>query len=229
MHRIALINIKGGSGKTTIATCLAAYYADKGIKTSLTDYDLQSSSIGWLKRRDINKPTIYGIDATNRNKAMTLSWQLQPPADTEISILDTPAGITISELVRVIDRSDSLLIPVLPSQIDIQAAARFIEVLLLQGKIRGKNKNIGIIANRIHTNTLSYQALEKFLARLDIPLIAKFRSIQSYIHASDRGLGLHELATHQASKELKQWDNLIHWLDEHHSEKYPKTPLSLLG
>ena len=214
MHRISFINMKGGSGKTTIATCLAAYYANKGIKTCLTDYDPQGSSINWLKRRSVYKPTIHGIEAYSRNKNTTLSWRLQAPTNTEISIVDTPAAIEITNLQRIIDRSDTLLIPVMPSQIDIQAAAHFIEVLLIQGKAREKKKNIGIIANRIHIRTHSYHSLEKFLSRLDIPLISRFRGIQSYIHANDKGLGIHDLRDKQSIKELKEWKKLIKWLEE---------------
>lgn len=214
MHRISFINTKGGSGKTTVATCLAAYYADKNIKTCLTDYDPQGSSINWLKRRSINRPTIYGIDAYSKNVNTTLSWRLQAPIDTQISIIDTPAAIEITELRRIIDRSDTLLLPVMPSQIDIEAAAHFIETLLLQGRIREKGKNIGIIANRIHAHTIAYQALEKFLLRLEIPLIARFRGVQSYVHANDKGIGIHELLDKQALKEMHQWNKLTEWIEE---------------
>ncbi len=214
MHRIALINMKGGCGKTTIATSLAAYYASIGLKSSLTDYDSQGSSLDWLKHRDIDKPTIYGIDAYNRNKATTLSWQLRPPADTQVSIIDTPAGLNLEVLRKIIEQSDTLLIPVMPSAIDIQAAVRFIEILLIQGKARAKGKNIGIIANRIHSRTLAYQTLKKFIARLDIPLIARFRGVQCYIHAIDKGIGIHESTEKQAFRELYQWDKLIRWLDQ---------------
>lgn len=222
MHRISLINMKGGCGKTTVATSLAAYYAGKGIKTCLTDYDPQGSSINWLKRRSINKPVIYGIDAHNRNKSTTLSWQLQPPINTKVSINDTPAGIDINSLRRIIERSDTLLIPVMPSQIDIQAAAKFIEILLVRGRVREKGKNLGIIANRIHAKTISYKSLEKFLSRLDIPLVAEFRSIQGYVHANDRGLGILESQSKQALKEQEQWNNLTQWLDHVSNESLNK-------
>jgi len=224
MHRISLINMKGGCGKTTVATSLAAYYASSGIKTCLTDYDPQGSSIGWLKRRSIDRPIIYGIDTHNRNKSTTLSWQLQPPADTEISIIDTPAGIDINSLRRIIERSDTLLIPVMPSQIDIQAAAHFIETLLIRGKVREKGINLGIIANRIHAKTISYKSLERFLSRLDIPLVAKFRSIQAYVQTNDKGLGILESLNKQTLKEQEQWNNLAQWLDNVSDESLNKVP-----
>ncbi len=214
MNRIALINMKGGCGKTTIATCLAAYYANKGIKTSLTDYDPQGSSINWLKHRGINRPTIHGIDVASKKRVTSLAWQLRPPVDTKISIIDTPAGIELEQLRKIIAQSDTILIPVMQSQIDIQAATRFIEILLIQGRVRVTGKNIGIIANRVYSHTSSYQSLKKFLIQLDIPLVASLRSAQCYVNAIDNGIGIHELDERQAFKEQYQWDKLTAWLEE---------------
>jgi len=102
----------------------------------------------------------------------------------------------------------------MPSQIDIQAAARFIEILLIQGKVRVKGKNIGIIANCIHPDTLAFQTFEKFLVRLDIPLVARLRGVQCYVDAIDKGIGIHEFYEEQGFAELYQWDKLAKWLEE---------------
>ncbi len=214
MNRIALVNMKGGCGKTTIATCLAAYYANKGIKTSLTDYDPQGSSINWLKHRGINRPAIHGIDIASQKRLANLAWQLRPPLDTKISIIDTPAGIESEQLRKIIAPSDTILIPVMQSQIDIRTATRFIEILLVQGRVRVTGKNIGIIANRVYSHTSAYKSLKKFLMRLDIPLVARLRSAQCYINAIDNGIGIHELNEEQAFKEQYQWDKLTTWLEE---------------
>ena len=213
MKRITLLNIKGGCGKTTIATNLAAYYANKDIKTSLTDYDPQGSSIAWLNRRSKSLPEIHCLRANDRSAKTTRAWQLHPPRNTEISIIDTPAGVDKLELNMYADKSDTILVPVMPSPVDMFAAAHFIESLLIKSKAKVKGKNIGIIANRIQANTLSYRALEKFLSRMEIPLIAHFRDTQTYIHASTDGLGIHELKRKEAAKDIEQWKNLIDWLD----------------
>ena len=215
MRRITLLNMKGGCGKTTMATNLAAYYANKGYKTALTDYDPQGSSINWLSRRSEFRPQIYSLNASKRGDSSTRTWQLHPPPDTEISILDTPAGIDHLELNLIIDRTDIILIPVMPSHIDIHAAAHFIETLLIKGRARAKGKKIGLIANRVQVNTLSYQSLEKFLGRLDIPLVAKFRRVENYIHANVKGVGIHEFHRNSQFKDLEQWDRLINWIDSH--------------
>ena len=215
MKRITLLNMKGGCGKTTMATNLAAFYADKGFITSLTDYDPQGSSINWLSRRSATLPKIYSLNGSClAGSKITRSWQLQPPPDTQISIIDTPAGVENLDLNLLVNRSDIILIPVMPSQIDIHAAAHFIEALLIKGRAKQKGKKIGIIANRIQVNTASYSALERFLSHLDIPLVARFRGVQNYVFASEAGMGIHELPKNRTRKDLEQWSLLTTWIEQ---------------
>jgi len=141
-------------------------------------------------------------------------WQCQPPLGTEISIIDTPAGISLDQLRKVLLHCDTILIPVMPSKIDMQVAARFIEILLIQGKAKAKGINIGIIANRSSPDSFEYQSLKKFLSRLNIPLVAILRSLQCYVDITDKGMGIHEIFKQQAINECSQWNRLIDWLEQ---------------
>jgi len=71
MQRILVLNPKGGSGKTTIATNLASYFASQGDRPLLSDNDPQGSSTRWLKKRKPEQPFIYGIATFERNTRMT--------------------------------------------------------------------------------------------------------------------------------------------------------------
>lgn len=51
MRTIMLMNAKGGCGKTTLATNLATWYADEGMKVALADFDPQMSTLDWLEAR----------------------------------------------------------------------------------------------------------------------------------------------------------------------------------
>ena len=68
--------------------------------------------------------------------------------------------------------ADKIIVPVLPSDIDIHACSRCIRDLLLVAKIRREDDRIGVIANRIRRNTLIYQSLIRFLHTLRIPIVA---------------------------------------------------------
>lgn len=216
MQKILVLNSKGGCGKTTIATNLASYFAAQDLPTALLDFDPQGSSIRWLNLRPQSKPTIYGVHvASNKNNTgVTRSFQMRVPPETERMIIDAPAGVTGNELRDLIGYVDTILLPVLPSSIDIHAVTRFIEELLLFGKVRQKGINVGVIANRARKNTLTYKSLERFLKTLKLPFITTLRDTQNYVHAAERGIGIHEMWDKRTESDKAQWRPLTRWLED---------------
>ncbi|RDH82772.1 MAG: partition-related protein [endosymbiont of Galathealinum brachiosum] len=214
MKRIVVINTKGGCGKTTVSTNLASYYASKGFNTALFDYDPQGSSMRWLKLREGDMSDIYGVVAhKNSAKAVTMSWQLRLPAETERVIIDTPPGLKGPELKEQLKGADKILIPVLPSPLDIFATADFIRDLLLDVKVRLNQTSIGIVANRVRKNTVAFQSLERFLSSLNIPVVARLRDTQNYLRATEEGMGIHELKGKNVYLDRTHWKGIVEWLD----------------
>ncbi|MEX2525686.1 MAG: ParA family protein [Gammaproteobacteria bacterium] len=214
MQRILILNAKGGCGKTTIATNLAGHFADQGLVTALMDYDPQGSSMAWLKLRDADHPDIQGIAAFQRRRGVTRAFQLRPPEKADRVIIDAPSGVTGIQLVDYVQSADTILLPVLPSPIDIHAAAHFIQDLLLIGKIRKRGIRLGIVANRVRERTLVFQDLERFLTTLGIPLVASLRDSQNHMRAAEQGLSIHELKGSRVAPDRERWDALIRWLNE---------------
>ena len=213
MLKISVMNSKGGCGKTTIATNLASYCASHGYQTSLFDYDKQASSTRWLKGRSSSLPPIHGVAAFATPPAgMTRTWQMRVPHDTHYVITDTPAGYGLMDLEDRVAEADVILIPVLPSSIDIHSTADFIRDLLLIGKARAHNTRLAIVTNRTRIRTRSVDKLERFLNKLDIPVIARIRDTQHYISAAEQGLGIHELKAKDAQKDRITWAELLFWL-----------------
>ncbi len=212
--RILVTNTKGGCGKTTIATNIASHFAAEGKNVRLFDHDTQGSSLHWANRRSDQHPQIHAVDASRRpDNHMTRSWQLRVPVDTDVVVIDTPAGIDVVELASLFEENDFLIIPVLPSPIDIQASAYFIRDLLLLGKVRKKQIHICVIANRVRKNTLMYHALERFLFSLSIPFVTSLRDTQLYSKAIERGIGIQEVKHPKIRSDQEQWAPLIRWLD----------------
>ena len=209
------MNTKGGCGKTTVATNLASYCISRGYATDLFDFDTQGSSTQWLKTRDPELPSIRGVAAHKPPQAgVTRSWQLRIPQQTRYVIQDTPAGHVGFDLVDRVSESDVILVPVLPSAIDIHSTANFIRDLLLVGKARASNKRIAIIANRTRVRTRSLELLERFLRNLDIPVIAHIRDTQNYVRAAEKGLGVCELAERAAQRDSEPWAKILDWIQQ---------------
>jgi chromosome partitioning protein len=213
MQRILILNPKGGSGKTTLATNLAASFAVSGSWPALMDLDAQGSSMRWLSKRPNEQAPIYGIAGFSRSTAVTRSWQLRVPRDCDPLIIDTPAALETHDLPEITRGADIILVPVMPSDIDIHTAAKCIADLLLVAKIKRSDDRIGIIASRVRSNTLVSQSLMRFLMSIDIPLIATLRDSQNYLRAAESGVGIFEMPTWQVSKDLDEWHSLLGWLD----------------
>ena len=204
MRTIMLLNAKGGCGKSTLASNLACHYAAEGKSVALVDFDPQKSGLEWLAVRSEDDWEILGIDGTQAD--------MKIPRNVEVVIYDVPAGISGKELTAMVKRAETIIIPVLPSPIDIRAASHFIRDLLLVGKVSRKQTKIAVVANRVRENTLVYHKLEKFLSSLKIPFIATLRDTQNYIRAEERGLGIFELAPSSVEKDVEQWEPLLKWL-----------------
>jgi chromosome partitioning protein len=227
LQRILVTNAKGGCGKTTITTNIASHYARQGKTVRLFDHDTQGSSLAWIKRRPAEVASITGVDASkNADHRLTRSWQLRVPPETDIALIDSPAGTDITELVLLFQQNDSVLIPVLPSPIDIHATAYFIKALLTTGRARKKMIRLAVVANRVRKNTLMYHSLERFLFSLNIPFIASLRDTQLYAKAIEMGIGVQEISTSRNKIDKEQWAPIIRWLDTPMvSESAPITPL----
>ena len=227
LQRILVTNAKGGCGKTTIATNIASHYARQGKVVRLFDHDSQGSSLAWLARRSEDDAPITGVDASkNSDHRLTRSWQLRVPPETEVAIIDSPAGTDITELAMLLRQHDSILIPVLPSPIDIHATAHFIKALLTTGRARHKMVRLAVVANRVRKHTLMYHSLERFLFSLNIPFISSLRDTQLYAKAVELGIGVQEVPTARNRIDKDQWAPIFRWLETPMiSESAPITPL----
>ena len=212
MQRIVVLNPKGGSGKTTIATNLASYLAFHGHTPVLMDFDPQGSSLRWVKKRKPSQPPIHVIAAFEKDTRTTRAFQLRVPDEATHVIVDTPAAVEGQQLPLMTRDADKIIVPVLPSDIDIHTCSRCIRDLLLVAKIRREENRIGVIANRVRRNTLIYQALIRFLHTLGIPIVATIRDSQNYVRAAELGVGVHEMKNYVAQDDVEQWLPLIDWL-----------------
>jgi len=225
MKRIVVMNPKGGSGKTTIAINLASYFASRQHTPVLMDFDPQGSSLRWVKKRQPTQPPIHVIAAFEKDSRTTRAFQLRVPDNSTHVIVDTPAAVESRAMPEITKDADKILVPVLPSDIDIHACSRCIRDLLLVAKIRREDNRIGVIANRIRRNTLTYQTLIRFLQTLGIPIVATIRDSQNYVRAAELGIGVHEMKSYLAAEDVEQWEPLVEWLEQPSGARAPtQTP-----
>ncbi len=213
LNKIVILNPKGGCGKSTLVTNLAAVYAQRGTTPAIMDYDPQASTMGWLNRRPSDRPEIHGIAAYKNSMQATRSWQLRVPNNTVNLLIDSPASVTHDDLRELTRDSTSILVPVLPSALDIRAASRCIADLLLVAKVDRRERKLAVVANRTRKNTRSFAKLMQFLDSLGIPIIAVLRDSQNFVRAAEEGVGVCEMQPSRVKPDVEQLDKIITWLD----------------
>jgi len=217
MRSIMVLNTKGGCGKTTLATNLASYHVRQGYSVLLADFDPQGSSSEWLSVRQEERPNIHGVKA----------WKepVRAPERPDFLIIDAPAGVHGRELGHLVRHAQEIVIPVLPSPIDIRAAAHFVGELLLTCKALNNNVSVAVVANRVRQQTIIYKELERFLSSLEIPFIATLRETQNYIRAAKQGLGIFELPFAQVADDLVEWQPILSWLRQQPAHAVPASEI----
>src|SRR5581483_2131488 len=171
-------------------------------------------SLRWVKKRQPEQPLVHVVAAFEKDNRTTRAFQLRVPEDATHVIVDTPAAVDSKQFPEVTRDAHKILVPVLPSDIDIHTCSRTIRDLLLVAKIRREDDRIGVVANRIRRNTLTYQSLIRFLQTLGIPIITTIRDSQNYVRAAELGIGVHEMKSYIAREDVEQWAPLIEWLEK---------------
>ena len=207
-----VINSKGGSGKTTLATNLASYFAANRIPTAVMDYDPQGSSLNWLRLRAELAPKIHGANAAPQKTGLR-SIGMHVPEGTRQLVVDGPAGASGLLLQEMIARAHCIIVPVQPSSIDIHATANFVRDLLVIGRLRTRNIRLGVVANRVRRASPVYQPLERFLASLGLPFLARLSDSEVFIQAAESGVGIFEMDPLASAAEREQFMPIVEWAD----------------
>jgi len=213
MNTTLVINPKGGAGKTTVTTNLASYFAANAVAVAVMDYDPQGSSLNWLRLRPPSRNRIYAANAAPQRGPRLRGMEMHVPADTRELIIDAPAGASGLLLQELLSRADSILVPVVPSAIDIHTTANFIRDLLLTGRIRARNIRLAVVANRVRQSMPDYQPLERFLKSLSLPLLARLDDSDVYLKAAETGVGIFEMDAAASEAEREDFRPVAEWVE----------------
>ena len=208
MKTVLVASSKGGVGKTTIATHLAAHAALAGQATVLVDADPQQSSTRWAERRAALDSAVLPVDGSRRRRKVLAAI----PDGTTRLVIDAAAGAMADDLEPYLDSADAVLVPVLPSALDIDATVGFLNSLARHERVRSGKLPVGLVANRLrpHTNA-SQQALE-LLAQWPCPVVAQLRDSQAYVVLVGLGRSLFDYHSAQVRDHQGDWAPLFGWL-----------------
>lgn len=211
MRHVMVMNSKGGCGKSTLATNVACYFAGAGYKVAVADYDPQRTALDWLSLRPDDLPPIVGIAAYDEGMRGV-------PRDTEVVVIDAPARTHGAEMNELVRRAETIIVPVLPSPIDMKASEHFLTELLELGKVQRAQARVAMVANRVRENTLLFDELDGYLDKLKVPYLGALRQSTNYLRAFQRGMGIFELPEYLARPDWEQWRPITKWLGSKRSQ-----------
>lgn len=206
MYSVLVANPKGGAGKSTLATNVAAHYATQGARVMLGDIDRQQSARHWLALRSPLLAPISGWDIEPDLPA-------RPPRGTTHVVIDTPAGLRGKRLESMIRMVDRILVPLQPSIFDILATGDFLAELAAHKRVASSRVRIGVVGMRVDPRTRAAHELERFCAGLDLPVLAYLRNSQLYVQTAAHGMSIFDLSRSRAQADREQWQPIIDWLD----------------
>jgi chromosome partitioning protein len=220
MPVIAVVNRKGGSGKSTIATHVAAYCAQQGIGVMLGDVDRQQSTRSWLKLREQRHPQAKPI----LGWAVNQSSALRAPMGISHVILDTPGGLYGLDLARVVMFADAILMPICNSVFDRDSAAQCYDELKLLPRIATGRCKLAIVGMRVDSRTLDSAALTQWANERGLPYLGALRDAPAYVQCIEQGVTLLDLPKETVSQDLAQWNPILDWINPTLFPSPPETP-----
>ena len=206
MRTILVASSKGGAGKSTVSTNLAAHFAVEGKATAILDADKQKSATHWCEKRAHMESAVLPLDGTRRG------WDKSLPDGIQRLVVDAPAGAMGEDLVAFLDMADAVIVPVLPSAIDLEATVPFLNTLVAHPRVKKGKLPVGIVANRLKPWTSASQQAVAQLKSWPYPVVGELRDTQAYVLMAALGKSLFDYHSEQIRSHQEDWAPLLRWL-----------------
>lgn len=185
---IAVGNLKGGVGKTTLAICTACALAEHG-KAVVVDADAQASATAWAAPGKI-PVEVVALPLTADGERATAVWLerlVEIKANADFVLVDLPPNLGAAT-VAALSLADLLLVPVPPSGLDLRAAERTLALLRQARQVRQDTRPAGLLVpSRVDRRTGAGREVEAVLHDLGEPVAPAVTQRAAHVDAFSAG------------------------------------------
>ena len=189
---IAVVNQKGGAGKTTLAMLLAGSLADAGLSVLVADADPQNTAVHWAGMGEGYPATVEDVSGEEGK----LHKALRKRRDAyDYIVIDSPPAAAAPVTRSALRLADLALVPVIPSPLDLWASVR-----IREANIHAREKNpqlrARLVVNQMQPNTVLAREVLGMLPEFGIPLLAaSLKSRTAYRQCAALGMTLAALGS----------------------------------
>jgi chromosome partitioning protein len=165
---IAVVNQKGGAGKTTLAMLLAGSLADRGKRVLVADADAQNTAVHWSGMGAGFPAEVEDVSGEESKLHKALRKRAE---EFDYIVIDSPPAATAPVTASALRAAHLALVPVIPSPLDLWASVRIREAIALA---RNKNPELEarLVVNQMQPNTILAREVLGMLPEFGIPMLA---------------------------------------------------------
>lgn len=198
---IAVVNQKGGAGKSTLAMLLAGSLADDGMRVLVADADPQNTSMRWASAGEGFPAEVEDVSEAEGKLHKHLKKRLDR---YDYIVIDTPPAATAPVTASALRIAHLALVPVIPSPPDMWASLRIREAIQAAQDDRNPDLIARIVVNQAQLNTVLAREVLALLPEFGIPMLAaQLKSRTAYRQCAALGTGIAALGSRAALASLE--------------------------